>query len=196
MKNGKEVILPQPKTSGKVSLEEAILQRRSRRKFTSKGLEIGQLLWAAQGITARRGGLNFRVAPSAGALYPLEIYALTKEGMYQYIPEGHKLENISDRDLRGELAGAALDQRSVASGALDIVICAVFERITSKYGQRGSQFVYLEAGHAAQNVHLQAVALGLASVPVGAFSEEAVKKCLLLPAVCEPLYIVPIGYME
>ena len=199
MAKEKEIILPQPITKGKVSLEEAIFKRRSQREFKRKDLsleQIGQLLWAAQGITAKRGGFNFRAAPSAGALYPLELYALTKDGLYHYIPEGHKLENLSGKDLRGDLADAALGQGSVASGALDIVICAVYERVTSKYGQRGVRYVHIEAGHAAQNIHLQAVALGLASVPIGAFNDDAVKKCLSLPVACEPLYIIPIGYSE
>jgi SagB-type dehydrogenase family enzyme len=199
MANEKEIILPQPTLKGKVSLEEAIFKRRSQREFQRKELsleQIGQLLWAAQGITAKRGGFNFRAAPSAGALYPLELYALTKDGLYHYIPAGHKLENLSDKDLRGDLARAALGQGSLASAALDIVICAVYERVTSKYGQRGVRYVHIEAGHAAQNIHLQAVALGLGSAPIGAFNDTAVKKCLLLPAACEPLYIIPIGYSE
>lgn len=197
MAKEKEIILPQPITKGKVSLEEAIFKRRSQREFQRKDLsleQIGQLLWAAQGITAKRGGFNFRAAPSAGALYPLELYALTKDGLYHYIPEGHKLENLSDRDLRGDLADAALGQGSVASSALDIVICAVYERVTSKYGQRGVRYVHIEAGHAAQNIHLQAVALGLGSVPIGAFSDEGVQKTLGLPKDHEPLYIIPVGY--
>lgn len=197
MAKEKEIILPQPIIKGKVSLEEAIFKRRSQREFQRKDLsleQIGQLLWAAQGITAKRGGFNFRAAPSAGALYPLELYALTKDGLYHYLPEGHKLENLSDKDLRGDLAAAALGQSLVASGALDIVICAVYERVTSKYGQRGVRYVHIEAGHAAQNIHLQAVALGLGSVAIGAFNDDAAKKCLSLPAACEPLYIIPIGY--
>ena len=199
MAKEKEIILPQPVTAGKVSLEESISKRRSQREFKKKDLsweQIGQLLWAGQGITARQGGLNLRAAPSAGALYPLELYALTKDGLYHYIPEGHKLESLSDKDLRGDLARAALGQGSVASGALDIVICAVYGRVTLKYGQRGKRYVHIEAGHAAQNIHLQAVALGLGSVPIGAFNDTAAKKCLSLPADCEPLYIIPIGYPE
>jgi SagB-type dehydrogenase family enzyme len=197
MAHDKEIILPQPILKGKVSLEESIFKRRSQREFQRKDLslqQIGQLLWAAQGITATRGDFNFRVAPSAGALYPLELYVLTKDGVYHYIPKGHKLENLLDKDLREDLAEAAFGQGPVASGALDIVICAVYERVASKYGQRGTRYTHIEAGHAAQNIHLQAVALGLGSVPIGAFNDTAVKKCLSLPAACEPLYIIPIGY--
>ncbi len=199
MANDKEIILPGPITKGNVSLEEAIFKRHSRREFKRKDLsleQVGQLLWAAQGITAKQGGFNFRAVPSAGALYPLELYALTKNGLYHYIPEGHKLENLLDKDLRAVLARAALGQGAVAQGALDIVICAVYERVILKYGQRGTRYAHIEAGHAAQNIHLQAAALGLGSVPIGAFNDDAVKKCLLLPAACEPLYIIPVGYSE
>jgi SagB-type dehydrogenase family enzyme len=197
MAKEKEIILPQPKLKGRVSLEETIFKRRSQREFQKKDLgweEIGQLLWAGQGINARRGGYNLRTVPSAGALYPLELYALTKEGLYHYLPTGHKLEILSEKDVREELADAALGQGVVAQAALDIVICAVYERVSAKYGQRGVRYVQLEAGHAAQNIHLQAEALGLGSVPIGAFNDDEVKKCLGLTVDCEPLYIIPIGY--
>ncbi len=199
MADKKEIILPKPKTKSKVSLEESISKRRSQRSFEKKDLnlsQIGQLLWAAQGITAVSRGFSFRAAPSAGALYPLELYALTRDGLFQYVPETHVLVHISAKNLIRDLADAALGQGSVASGALNIVICAVFERVTSKYGRRGYQYAYVEAGHAAQNILLQSVALGLGSVPIGAFNNEAVKKCLSLRAACEPLYIIPIGYIE
>jgi len=199
MAKAKEIQLPQPITKGTISLEEVIAKRRSQRSFDKKELstyQISQLLWAAQGITEKRGDYGLRSAPSAGALYPMQIYALTKDGAYHYLPEKHALEVLSESDLRGDLCKASLGQSSVRDAPLDIVICAVYERVTSKYGQRGVRYVDIETGHAAQNIHLQAVALGLSSVPVGAFKDEAVKKCLSLPAACEPLYIIPIGYSE
>lgn len=189
--------LPQPITEGKVSLEEAILKRRSQRSFIQKDLSLGQisqLLWAAQGITAKQGGYNLRVAPSAGALYPMEIYLVNKDGLFHYLPEGHKLEVLGQKDLRDELCVSALGQDSVAKAALDIVICAVYARLTAKYGQRGTRYAHIEAGHVAQNIHLQAVALGLGSVPIGAFSDEGVQKTLGLAKDHEPLYIIPVGY--
>jgi len=194
----KEVQLPQPAIKGRVSLEEAIAKRRSQRSFTSKRLnseQIGQLLWAAQGITGKKLRV-FRSAPSAGALYPMEIYALTGEGFYHYIPEKHALEVLKETDLRKELSKVALSQSSVKQAVLSIVICAVYERVTSKYAERGKRYVLIEAGHIAQNIHLQAVALGLGSVPVGAFDDAAVKKILNLPQEHEPLYIIPVGYAE
>lgn len=192
-----QIRLPAPITKGKVSLEEAILKRRSQRTFIQKDLnleQISQLLWAAQGITAKGGGFGFRSAPSAGALYPIEIYLLTKDGFFHYLPEGHSLEILGEKDLRSALANVALGQEAISQAALDIVICAVYPRVTAKYGQRGIRYTHIETGHVAQNVHLQAVVLGLESVPIGAFSDEAVKKLLLLPQDYEPLYIIPVGY--
>ncbi|RJO63646.1 MAG: SagB/ThcOx family dehydrogenase [Candidatus Omnitrophota bacterium] len=199
MAKTKEIQLPQPKNKGTISLEEAIAKRRSQRSFSNKELtlsQISQLLWAAQGITERKGGRVLRSAPSAGALYPMEIYALTKDGLYHYLPESHALEVLRDGDLRGKLSGASLGQSSVSDAPLDIVICAVYERVTSKYRERGNRYVAVEAGHVAQNIHLQAVALGLVSVPIGAFSDEEVKKVLDLPADCVSLYIIPVGYSQ
>lgn len=194
-----QIQLPKPITQGKISLEEAILKRRSQRAFAQKDLNLGQisqLLWSAQGITGEKTGFSFRAAPSAGALYPMEIYLLSKDGLFHYLADGHKLDILSKKDLRKNLRDAALGQNSVAQAAIDIVICAVYSRVTGKYGERGIRYAHFEAGHIAQNIHLQAVALGLGSVPVGAFSDELVKRILSLPKDAEPLYIIPLGYPE
>jgi SagB-type dehydrogenase family enzyme len=195
----KEIQLPKPVLKGKISLEEAILKRRSERTFIKKDLtleEISQVLWSAQGITGQRWGYSFRAAPSAGALYPMEIYLLSKDGLFHYIPQGHRLEILNEKDLRNALADACLGQESISQAPIDIVICAVYERVTSKYGRRGIRYVDMEAGHIAQNIHLQAVALGLGSVSIGAFSDEGVKAILSLPKDEEPLYVIPVGYIE
>ena len=189
--------LPAPRKKGDISLEEAILKRRSKREFKPASLskeQISQLLWAAQGITAPAGLL--RTVPSAGALYPLEIYIVYSEGVYHYCPDGHILERVLPEDVRSALCEAALGQELIAAAPLDIVITAVYERTTGKYEQRGIRYVDMEAGHCAQNIQLQAVALGLGSVPVGAFSDESVSKVLSLPAGCKPLYIIPVGYAQ
>ena len=188
------VVLEAPDTKGRITVEAAISKRRSVRGFSGKDLtynEIGQLLWAAQGITDRKG---YRSSPSAGALYPLEVYLIKKDGLYKYIPDGHKIKKISSKDLRGPLQSAALFQPSVKTASIDIVICAVYERVTSKYGNRGIRYTDIEVGHAAQNVHLQAIALDLDSVPIGAFNDNTVSKLLSLPEDETPLYIIPIGY--
>ena len=199
MAKSKEIQLPKPIEAGKLSLEEVILKRRSERSFIKKDLDltqIGQLLWAAQGITAKKIGFSFRAAPSAGALYPMEVYLLSKDGLFHYLPGGHKLEVISNSDLRDSLAAAALGQKSVKEAPIDIVICAVYQRITGKYGQRGIRYAHIEAGHIAQNIHLQAVALGLGSVPIGAFSDKEVEEILSLSPEQEPVYIIPVGYIK
>jgi SagB-type dehydrogenase family enzyme len=186
--------LPQPKTEGPMSLEEAILRRRSVRRLGGPPLtpeQLSQLLWATQGITGAR---RYRAAPSAGALYPLELYTVTAEGISHYDPQGHSLTRVRQGDLREELCAASQDQRFVREAPLTVAITAVYARVQVKYGKRrGARYVEIEVGHAAQNLHLQAVALGLASVPVGAFDDEGVHAVLGVPAEHEPLYLVPIG---
>ena len=187
--------LPSPSTVGAVSVEEALAGRRSVREFTSRPLswaQVGQLLWAAQGVTDAQG---HRTAPSAGALYPLELYAVSAEGTFRYLPERHALATVREGDLRQELRAAARGQESVGTAPLVVVIVAVPARTAARYGQeRARRYVQLEAGHAAQNLLLQAVALGLGAVPVGAFDDARVAATLGLPADEEPLYLLPVGY--
>lgn len=196
------VPLPAPRLAGDVSLEESIAQRRSVRDYSSAALkleEVSQLLWAGQGITGDAGG---RAAPSAGALYPLELYLVAGNvenltpGVYHYRPQGHEIALITSQDARESLAGASLGQSSVKDGAVSIVIAAVYERTTGKYGERGVMYVHLEAGHAAQNICLQATVLGLGSVTIGAFDDNRVKGVLSLPDNEAPLYVIPIGSLN
>lgn len=197
MNSNKIIELSSPTVKGSVSVEETIFKRRSIRSFSSKELslsQIGQILWSAQGITAKKGGFSFRSAPSAGALYPMEVYIAKADGIFHYLPQGHKLEIISRKDVRKELAKASWGQDFVEQAPVDVVLCAVYSRVTSKYGERGIRYVHIEAGHIAENIHLQAVALGLGSVPVGAFDDKEVQKALSLPSECEPIYIIPVGY--
>lgn len=190
-----QVTLPAPVTRGKMSVEEAISKRRSIRQFADRDLtlaQIGQLLWAAQGITEKTRGL--RAAPSAGATYPLELYLVKADGVFHYLPQGHRLERTLQGDLRTDLARAALGQRSVRAAPVCLVFTAVYPRTRARYGTRAERYVHLEVGHAAENVHLQAVALGLGSVPIGAFDDAAVARVLHLPSEHSPLYLVPVGY--
>jgi len=189
-----KINLPKPKLKSTLSVEEAISTRRSVRAYIPRELtmdEISQLLWASQGITARGGK---RAAPSAGALYPLEIYLLKSDGIYRYIPEGHRLEKKMTKNAKKDLARASWNQRFVEEAPVNIVICAVYEKVTSRYGKRGIRYTDIEVGHAAENVHLEAVSLGLASVPVGAFDDKGVSKVLNLAAEEKPLYIIPVGH--
>lgn len=188
--------LPAPRQTGRIPLEEALLRRRSVRAFAATPLgdaEHGQLLWSAQGITDRARG--YRAAPSAGALYPLEVYLATHAGLFRYEPGPHALEAISSRDPRGMLWEAALGQEMVRDAPSVFVLVGVQARTARKYGEaRAERYVQLEAGHAAQNLLLQAVALGLSAVPVGAFDDDEVRRGLGLPASHQPLYLIPVGH--
>ena len=191
--------LPQPCDDGKVSIEEALLLRRSVRDYKDMPLalnEISQLLWAAQGITNPFG---FRTAPSAGALYPLEIYLVAgniknlPQGVYKYKPKSHTLIRVIKGDRRSELSAAALRQSCVKKGAAVIVLAAVYERTMKKYGQRGIRYVHIEVGNASQNIYLQVVSLNLGTVVIGAFDDGKVKKVLNMQNTEQPLAIIPIG---
>ncbi len=159
--------------------------------------EVSQLLWAAQGVTDLAEG--FRTAPSAGALYPLEIYVASgnvkelEAGTYKYNPNRHELVTVGNRDVRWELSRAALGQSPIAEGAIVLVFAAVYERTTGKYGERGIRYVHMEAGHAAQNVYLQAVSLDLGTVVIGAFDDREVKEVLSMKGSERPLYLMPVG---
>ncbi|MFO7821167.1 MAG: SagB/ThcOx family dehydrogenase [Lentisphaeria bacterium] len=186
--------LSSPSRDSETSLEEAITSRRSIRAFRNEPLgrdKLSQLLWAAQGITDKDG--KFRAAPSAGATYPLEVYVVSESGMYRYVPAKHALEKLSDRDNRTKLARAALGQESVAGAPVNIVFTAVYKRTARRYGIHARRYVHMEAGHAAQNLLLQAVSLELGGVPVGAFDDEKVGELLDLPDNEKPLYIIPVG---
>jgi SagB-type dehydrogenase family enzyme len=187
--------LPPPTTDGEVSLEAALAQRRSVRTYTDQPLsdaEIGQLLWAAQGVTDASGK---RTTPSAGASYPLEVYVATASGVYHYLPDGHRWQRTSADDPRPTLADAALGQPTVEDAPAVLVVTGVVDRTAAKYGARARRYVQLEAGHAAQNVLLQATALGLGAVPIGAFDDADVRRVLGLPTDHTPLYLVPVGHL-
>jgi SagB-type dehydrogenase family enzyme len=198
---GKEgsISLPDPNRQGVKSVEEALAERRSLREYKPGPIslaELGQLLWAAQGIT---GDGELKTAPSAGALYPLEVYAVVgnvkglPEGVYRYRPQTHALESVMQADVRSRLAAAALNQAWIEKAPLVIAIAAVYDRTTKKYGDRGVRYVHMEVGHAAENVYLQAGALGLGTVMVGAFDDTRVRKTLNLPKEEQPLCLMPVG---
>lgn len=192
---GKVIKLPPPRLTGELSLEECICRRRSVRRFSPRELtleEVSQLLWAGGGITDP--SYELRAVPSAGALYPLEIYPVMKDGVYRYDPSQHSLTCIKAGDIRDDLMLACLHQSFVRQVPLSVVIAVVYERIMWKYGDRGIRYAHIEAGHVAQNIHLEAVALGLGSVPVGAFRDERVQRVLSLPQDHQPVYILPIGH--
>jgi len=188
-----EIQLTKPIFDGNKSLEACIYERESVRRYKDESIEldkISQILWASQGKKGKK-----RTVPSAGATYPLEIYiTLKNKGFYHYNYNKHILELISEEDLTHGLTEASWNQIFIAEAFLNIIICAEYSRTTQRYGERGIRYVYMEVGHCAQNIHLQAVALGLVSVPIGAFNDKEVKEVLGLPKKIEPLYIIPIGY--
>jgi SagB-type dehydrogenase family enzyme len=193
------VKLATPRQDGGLSLERCIAQRRSVRSFGDEALtkdELGQLLWAAQGLTEPDGG---RAVPSAGALYPLELYAVARNvaslpaGVYRYVANRHELARGVAGSRSEALVAAALGQDWIAAAPLCLCVAAVFEHTTFKYGARGRGFVYMEAGHAAENVMLQAVAFGLVSTMVGAFDDGEVTRVLGLGANMTPLCLIPVG---
>ncbi len=195
-----QVQLPEPRRQGELSVEEALWKRRSIREYAPGPLkleDVAQILWSAQGITDPAG---YRTAPSAGALYPLEVYLVVGEvsdlpaGVYQYRPRPHDLVLVKSGDMRLPLFSAALKQECVRDAPAVLVIAGVFERTARKYGKRSRPYVYMEVGHVAQNVYLQAAASGLATVIVGAFDDGDVQKVLDLHADHEPLALMPLGY--
>lgn len=192
--------LPEPALTSNVSIESAIKARRSIRSFSPEPIplrDMGQILWAAQGITSSAG---FRSAPSAGALYPLEIYLIAgsvkdlQPAVYRYVPTVHSLIRIKAGDLRPALSKAALGQRCIATAPTSLVITAVYRRTAEKYGNRAERYVHIEAGHAGQNILLQAAAKGLGTVIIGAFDDRAIQQILDLPADHEPITIIPAGF--
>ncbi len=197
--SGKMIKLPGPAHDGKLPVEAAFLGRRSIRNYKEDPLdlkEISQLLWAAQGVI-RPGG--YRTCPSAGALYPLEIQLVAGRvdglpcGSYSYDCSNHAIFYKNEKDIRHDLALAALGQSMISRAPATIAICSIFERTTRKYGERGIRYIFMEAGHAAQNIHLQAVSLNLGTVVIGAFRDDEVKKALGLRSDESPLLLMPVG---
>lgn len=205
VKPEKYVPLSKPSCDGKVSVERAIKERRTVRSFRPKPLtlaQLSQLLWAAQGVTDE--GMGFRAAPSGGALYPLDVYAVVgdggveglQSGIYHYQPETHSIRFVRRGDRRKEVASAALWQMWMAKAPVMFVITSEHERITRKYGKRGIRYAQIEVGHVGQNIFLQAGGLGLAAGIVGAFSDNAVAEAIGAPKAHNPLIIMPVGYKK
>ena len=185
------MLLPEPRKAGEVSLEEAIQRRKSRRRFSVRSLtaaQLSQLIWAAKKV------------PSAGALYPLELYAVIGRGGVEGVDAGvyrceiGKITLHKPGDLRLELASACLHQMFIAEAPVSFVIAAEYERTTRRYGERGVRYVLMEVGHAGQNIYLQCEALGLGTVAIGAFHDDEVSSVLSLPRTHRPLYVMPVGY--
>lgn len=200
--DGTKIKLPEPLTSGGMSLTEALVLRRSDRSYSQEPLslsDVSQLLWSAQGVTNERG---FRTAPSAGATFPLEMYVMInnvsgmERGVYHYDPFGNTLEVVLSEDVSAALARASLSQSMISEGSIVLIFGAVFERTESRYGERGERYVYNEIGHASQNVHLQAAAMKLGTVVIGAYRDEEVENILQLGDEIRVLYMMPVGKLH
>ena len=198
--SGESITLPGPSLDGKQSVEALLQQRRSVRDYRDQPIslqDVGQLLWAAQGITHPGG---YRTTPSAGALYPLELYLVAGNvsglpaGAYHYRPKKHRLKPVADGDLRQAVAEAAYGQSWIEDAAAIVVFAAVPERTARKYGKRAQRYVDIEVGHAAQNLFLQAGSLGLSSVVVGAMHDSQVAGLLALPVETKVRLLMPVGH--
>jgi len=204
-------ILPSPQADGKISVEHALANRRSHRSYTDQAIsaeQLSQVLWAAYGITSPRpdspnlrGGL--RTAPSAGGLYPYEIYILVgkvngiETGLYHYVSQEHKIVKVRDQDLRESLSVASFGQNQIKEAPVTLLYAAIYGRMVARYGARGTdRFVYIDLGHSAQNVYLQAEALKLGTCSVGGFDDEKVIEIMQLPEEEIPLYIMPLGHYK
>ena len=192
--------LPGIQENSSYSLEKSIAMRRSARNYKKDALtlqEISQLLWAAQGITDKRNDL--RAAPSAGALYPLEIYLIVGNvdgldaGVYKYEIGKHKIKKVIDGDQRSALSSAALSQGWVKIAPAALVICGIYARTRRKYGERGTQYVHMEVGAVAENVYLQGRALGIGTAFVGAFDEDQVQSVIAAASDEVPFAVLPLG---
>lgn len=196
---GEIIALVEPARSSPMSVEQALWGRRSVRQYRDEALtleQVSQLLWAAQGVSDVAG---HRTAPSAGGLYPLEVYLVAgkvddlEAGVYHYLPREHSIVRVTSGDIRAAIASAALDQRWMQDAPVILMIAAVYERTQVKYGDRTVRYVNMEVGAAAQNVYLQAESLGLGTVMVGAFYELRVQSAMELEEDVVPLALMPVG---
>ncbi|MFZ5994051.1 MAG: SagB/ThcOx family dehydrogenase [Thermodesulfobacteriota bacterium] len=200
--NHTDVPLPRPSFTGKKSMEEVIKARRTIRHFKARALnleQLSQILWAAYGLTAND---PYKSVPSAGALYPLDIWvAVGKNGVegleagaYHYIPKAHRLTRVKAGEVRDDISRASLYQGWMAEAPIIFIITGEYERCTRKYGEKGIPYTYIEAGHAGQNIFLQAGALGLGAGIVGAFNNDVIRQVLGISRNYDPILIMPVGY--
>ncbi|MDK2781391.1 MAG: hypothetical protein PWR13_419 [Archaeoglobi archaeon] len=197
--SSERILLPEPEVSGLMSVETALMRRRSIREYSDEPLslrEISQILWSAQGV--KEGGR--RTSPSAGATYPFEIFAAVREveelaaGIYHYDPFEHAIRMVRRGDFSKELQRACLNQRWVGEASANLVLVAHYERTTRYYGERGIRYVHMEAGHIGQNIYLQATAMNLGTVAIGAFHDHEVAE--IIGTKGSPLYVFPLGRLR
>ena len=194
------IFLPSPVYQGEISVEQCLYSRRSHRQYSDKTTsldKLSQLLWAAQGISDNQSG--FRTSPSAGALFPFTVYLQVMDvhklspGIYSYYPDGHFIKLIEPGNFKDDIANAALGQNWIKQANLIIFLAADFNITTAVYGSRGERYVWMEAGHIAQNIYLQSTSLNLGSVAVGAYRDQQINEILNLPENLTCVYIMVVG---
>ncbi len=203
VESAQEIKLPSANKRSNVSFEEAIYKWSATRRFSNKPLtlkQISQLLWSAFGTTVDGVSSATRVFPSAGGIYPLELYVVVgnvenlSPGVYKYNYKSHSLIQVREGDLREELSSAALNQFFIKQAPVSFVWTAKYGKMFY-YGERGkTRYIHIDLGHSAQNLTIQATVLGLGTVQIGAFDDDKVKKLLSLPNDETPVYIMPVGY--
>lgn len=197
-----KVKLPSPEVSS-MSVDDALAKRRSVRSFAEKPMTMAQvsaIVLAADGITRERRGVQFRTAPSGGALYPMELYMAASnvtgltEGLYHFHPADSSLELVEAGDFSNRVHEASFEQGSVGSSPITLIISARWERSTRKYADRGYRYTYIETGAICQNVYLKAASLGLGTVAVGAFNDELTNELLGIDGESEAaILMMPVG---
>ena len=195
--------LPQPETMH-LSLDQGLLKRKSTRQYSEKPLTIEQLsylVWASTGIQRIENGFHFRTVPSAGATYPIETYLTVnnvtgvKPGLYHYAIVAHALETLKEGDIRQDVKDAAMGQRICAEAPLVFLWTSIFKRVTYRYQEHGYRYIYMEAGHIAQNLALTATAMGLATCQIGALYDDEVNSFLGVDGTEESIvYMSVVGY--
>lgn len=204
---GKPTIkLPSPEPMVTSSVDQALRQRKSVRSFAAKPLskeQLAYLLWASTGIQGRGHGFEFRTAPSAGALYPIETYLVVNtvedvpQGLYHYSIKLHGLEELQSGDVSRPVTVAAMGQRMCLQAAVVFIWTAVFQRTKWRYGDRAYRYIYLDAGHIAQNLALAATSLGLGSCQVGALFDDEVNDIIGADGIEEStIYMSVVGWPQ
>ncbi len=181
------------------TLEKSIYNRCSVRSFSGKPVKLNTLskiIWSAQGMTNEP---KRRTTPSAGAIYPLELFIISRNitdlenGIYHYLPEDHALDPQKEGRFTESLARACFHQTFIQDAAFAIIIAGDFEKTKQKYSERGERYVFMEAGHACQNMSLIATNLLLATVVIGAFNDKELRDLLNLGD-WYPIAVMPFAY--
>ena len=200
----KSIELPSIESVKRIDFDRILRLRKSIRDFSSKSVtkqQLSYLLLTSTGIQRREKGFEFRIVPSAGALYPIETYILVNKvtnlemGIYHYSVKSHILDELELGDFREDVSYAALGQQMCGRAAIVFLWTAIFNRSKWKYKQRAYRYIYIEAGHIAQNLAISAVNLGLGTCQIGAFYDNELNDLLNIDGKSESIvYMSVVGY--